>query len=144
MCTNLLGVVLPNVEASKESTRYEVKHTLLLAWTTGRATGTRGTELGWINRSAWRLRAGRTLTLRASMSANLQESVHGSLVWPVDKVVLICQDVDACHFLDHVKDVWSIVTAPLGRYGGANNLLPQKVKHTKLRRTRSHLGQQVP
>ena len=34
---NLLGIVLPNIEASKESMRYEVKHTLLLAWTTGRA-----------------------------------------------------------------------------------------------------------
>jgi len=77
------------------------------------------------------------------MSANLQESVHSPLVRPIDKVVLVCQDVDTCHCLDHVKDVGSIVTALLGRDGGANDLLPQKVKHTELRRTWSHLGQQI-
>ena len=81
MSTNLLGIVLPNVEASKESTRYEVKHTLLLAWTTGWATGTRGTGLGWINRRAWCLRAGLTPTLRASVTPGVNLLVL--IVWLV-------------------------------------------------------------
>ena len=87
------------------------------------------------------LRAGLTPSaLRASMSANLQESVHSPLVRLVDKMVFFCQDVYACHFLDHVKDVGSIVTALLGRDGGDNDLLPQKVKHAKLRGIGRHLG----
>ena len=54
---DLIGIVLPYVEASKEPLEYKVENALLLGWSTGMTTRAGGTGLRWIMRSVGSLGA---------------------------------------------------------------------------------------
>jgi hypothetical protein len=127
MRTNLLCIVLSHIETSKETLREKVENTLFLAGGNG------ASRCGWPTRGGrwliggWATGKGAThgSGTRRGMLAQLEKTLNVALVWLVQRVSLVGENINSRHLTNHLEDPRSILATLVGGHRTHNDFLPK-------------------